>query len=302
MKGKTALGRRASVTSGATPSSVGWTGHPYIKSLPRFCRKCPIQLTLLTLTLWMTASVKRYFPLRSEEQLSPTWTPSKRTTLAVCCSMQETLSDMTDRAPKGVHLAFVGYSYTATRWPERPALVFTHINSPGLFICVFPSLYWTLARQVQSTAVRTSWCRLMTQDKETGRVFTPQWNWLVFIIQTRYNCSVLGLLSLSHPCFAFRANNCGILQTLYQKTRLHCWSPLPLRTKVLLDLLTSPLRGMRRCPNNYHNWTKTCRGINNRQSAWHHFSKEFKTTRFSPPAGYRKQKGDVMSWRKKWSD
>lgn len=184
MRGKTASGGRASVTSGATPSSVGWTGRPSIKSLPRFCRKCPIQLTLLTLTLWTTASVKRYFPLRSEEQLSHTWTLlSKTTTLAVCCSLQETLSDVTDRAPTGVHLAFVGYSYTATRWPERPALVLTHINPSGLFICVFPSLCWTLARQVQSTTVRTSWCRSTTRDKETGRVFTPQWSWLVFIFQ-----------------------------------------------------------------------------------------------------------------------
>ncbi|XP_053296887.1 myotonin-protein kinase [Pleuronectes platessa] len=31
-------------------------------------------------------------------------------------SEMETLSDVMKRAPKGVHLAFVGYSYTATRW------------------------------------------------------------------------------------------------------------------------------------------------------------------------------------------
>lgn len=31
------------------------------------------------------------------------------------CVLQETLSDVMDKAPIGVHLAFVGYSYTATR-------------------------------------------------------------------------------------------------------------------------------------------------------------------------------------------
>lgn len=33
----------------------------------------------------------------------------------ICYVLQETLSDVMDRAPIGVHLAFVGYSYTATR-------------------------------------------------------------------------------------------------------------------------------------------------------------------------------------------
>lgn len=32
-----------------------------------------------------------------------------------CSCVQETLSDMMERAPVGLHLAFVGYSYTATR-------------------------------------------------------------------------------------------------------------------------------------------------------------------------------------------
>lgn len=154
---------------------------------------------------------------------------------------------------------------------------------------------------MQLTAVKTSWCRLTTWDKETGRVFTHQWNWLVFIGQTSYYCSVMGFLTLSHPWFGFRANSCGILQTHYQKTRLHCWTPTPPRNKVQLDLLTPPLRRMRPCHNNYHSWMKTCRGIDTRQSTLHHFSKLLEMTPFPPPAGYRKQKEDVMSWRKKRS-
>lgn len=145
-----------------------------------------------------------------------------------------------------------------------------------VFICLFVSIYWTLVRQVQLTAVKTSWCRLTIQDKETGGVFTHQWNWLV--------------------------SRCGILQTGYQKTCPHCWSSPSLRTKVPLNLLTAPQRKMRRYHNKYHNWMKTCRGIDIRRSKLHHFGKEFKNIHSLPrPAGYKKQKGDVMSWRKKWS-
>lgn len=140
-------------------------------------------------------------------------------------------------------------------------LFFTHIMV-YVFSCLFVSLYWTLVRQVPLTAVKTSWCRLTIQDKETGGVFSHQWNWLVFIIQSRYKCSVTGLLNSSQSCFGFRANRCGILQTRYRKTCPPCWSSPSLRTKVRLDLLIPPQRKMKRYHNKYHNWMKTCRGIN----------------------------------------
>lgn len=152
-----------------------------------------------------------------------------------------------------------------------------------VFICLFVSLCWTLVRQAQLTAVKTSWCRLTIQHKETGGVFTHQWTWWVFITQTRYKCSVTGLLSLTHPWFGFRANRCGILQTRSQKTCRHCWSSPWLRTKVPLDLLTPPQRKMRQYHNKYHNWMKTCRGIDIRPSKLHHFGKEFKNIHSPPP-------------------
>lgn len=181
-------------------------------------------------------------------------------------------------------------------------IFFMHIMV-SVFICPFLSLCWTLVRQAQLTAVKTSWCRLTIQNKESGGVSTHQLHWSVFTIQTRCKCSVSGLLSLlSHPWFGFRAKLCGGLQTRYQKTCPHCWSSPSLRTKVRLDLLTPPQRKMQRYHNKYHNWTKTCRGMDIRRSNSHHFAKKFKRHAFSsPPAGYKKQKGGVVSWRKKWS-
>lgn len=92
-----------------------------------------------------------------------------------------------------------------------------------------------------------------------------------------------GLLSLSHPWFGSRANRCGILRTHSQKTCPHCWSSPSLRTKVRLDLLTPPQRKMRRYHNKYHNWMKTCRGIDIRRSKLHQFGKEFKNIHSPPP-------------------
>lgn len=79
--------------------------------------------------------------------------------------LQETLSDVMDRAPIGVHLAFVGYSYTATRSHsyhilsqyQRPSNEWGIIQNYVKTVMFVPPIAQSLTdRQVPWTAVVTS--------------------------------------------------------------------------------------------------------------------------------------------------
>lgn len=181
------------------------TIHPYVVYCIR--ARVPCELVNVLLTVWQHCKFAQTRPVKLQ---SP----------ALCCVLQETLSDVMDRAPIGVHLAFVGYSYTATRWAYIHAKVLLCIRHCGI--------YQTSGINVESSWILFKWSFFYSQ---TGAIDRSQAIMMqidhrrLSLCESLYSPEKLvGGCYCSFECTPVR--NYVIILTLYQiwiKSHLHCF-------------------------------------------------------------------------------